>query len=253
MALFVALLVAIPLAVLASPPADRGVAYNVEGDNLHIIGDFGDNMAYDGVDVVESEGEATIQADPISNRGRIVVEWIDPRQSVAELVGADAPVEIRVEQMVFMPPDHPSGVISDGSRLRVIEGDPIAINHFEHGSTGVGAPIVTSIFTYLATWGPAEVYIDDEPFGILAMHTMLTEGVRDETTDRVYNLDKSGFYSPMDPDNGFTDPDETQLHVIIRSFEMDPDNFPMFTIFWHLMFYNLEIEIENEDLEEDDG
>lgn len=243
MALSAAVLLVIPVAVLASPGNMAGDAYKVKGTNLHIIGDFGDNMAYDGSGVVESKGKAKMEVDPVANTGKIVVKWKDPRQSVADLVGETAPVEVRVEQTIYMPPDHPSGVISDGIRLRTIVGDPIAINHFEHGSTGVGAPIVTSVFTYLATWGPASVYIQGEFYGMLAMHTMLTEGVRDEITDRVYNSDKSDFYSPMDPDDGFTDPAETQLHVIIRSFEMDPDNFPPFAIFWHLMFYDLKVEI----------
>lgn len=90
--------------------------------------------------------------------------------------------------------------------------------------------------------GPAEVYIDGQSFGTLRLHTMLTAGVRDETTDEVYNADKSGFYSPMRPDDGSVDMDETQLHVIIMSDQIDPTNFPPLSIFWHLMFYDVEVK-----------
>lgn len=243
LALSFAVLLMIPLAVLAAPLGTGKASYKVKGRNFHIVGDYGDNLAYDGINVVESKGLAKIEVDPVVNTGKITVEWLDMRESVAALVGANTPVNVRVVQTMFMPPDHPSGVLSDGNKIITIEGDSIAINHFEHGSTGVGAPIVTSLFTYLATWGPAKVYINGKFLGALAMHTMLTEGVRDETTDQVFNSDKSGFYSPMNPDDGFTDMDETQLHVIIRSFEEDPGNFPPFTIFWHLMFYEVKIEI----------
>jgi hypothetical protein len=242
LALAVVALLAIPLAALTAPGGPGEVPYEVTGRDFRIIGDFGDNLAYDGEGVLASQGKAKLELDPVANTGKIVVEWMDPRQSVADLVGATAPVPVRVVQTVFMPPDHPSGVLSDGNNLRVIEGDPIPVNHFEHGSTGVGAPIVTNLFTFVGTWGPAEVYVQGRSIGTLAMHTMTTEGVRDETTDQVYNADKSGFYSPMAPDDGFVDADETQLHVILRSFVMDPDNFPPFSIFWHLMFYEVEIE-----------
>ncbi|MFQ5837972.1 MAG: hypothetical protein ACE5HJ_04240 [Thermoplasmata archaeon] len=242
-ALAVAVLLAVPLAVVAAPPAKGGAPYEVKGSNFHIIGDHGNNMQYDGGLIFENEGSAIIEVDPVSNSGKIVTEWVDPRDSVASLVGKTAPVNVRIVATKFMPPDHPSGVLSDGRNTQTIDGDSIAINHFEHGSTGIGAPIVTNLFTHLATWGPVEVYIDGQFFGTLMLHTMLTAGVRDEATDQVLNADKTGFYSPMAPDDGFVDMEETQLHVIIRTGEPDSSNFPPFSIFWHLMFYDVKVEI----------
>lgn len=199
-------------------------------------------MQYDGEEVFESQGLAFIDVDPVANTGKITARWIDPRQEVADLVGKNAPVSVRIVATKFMPPDHPSGVLSDGKNTQVIKDDPISTNHFEHGSTGVGAPIVTNLFTYLGTWGPVEVYIDGQSFGTMRLHTMLTAGVRNETTDQVFNAARTGFYSPMNPDDGFVDMDETQLHVIVMSGPPDSTNFPPLSIFWHLMFYDVEVK-----------
>lgn len=242
LALLAAVLLAVPVAVLAAPGGNGRPPYKVTGSNLRIIGDHGDNMQYAGALIFESEGFAHMEADHVANTGKITVKWVDPRESVASLVGKKAPVSVRVVATTFMPPDHPSGVISDGKHTQTIVGDSIAINHFEHGSTGVGAPIVTNLFTYLATWGPVEVHIDGKFIGTLMLHTMLTTGVRDEVTDQVFNADRTGLYTPMAPDDGFVDTDETQLHIIIRTDEPDMTNFPPFTIFWHLMFYDVQVE-----------
>lgn len=205
--------------------------YMVFAGRTRIVGRYGDNMQYDGGDVTPVPGYIRIKVDPVENTGEIRAVWWDPRENAV----------IKIVQTVFMPPDHPSGVISGGGADRTIVDDPIAINAFEHGSTGVGAPIVTNLFTYLATWGPAQVYKNGVLWKTLPTHTMLTEGVRDETTNQVLNADESGFFSPMSPDDGFTDPADAQVHLIVRSNEPDPNNFPPFTLFWHIMFYDVQI------------
>jgi hypothetical protein len=51
------------------------------------------------------------------------------------------------------------GILPNGTANTKIGNDSVAINHWEHGNTNAGPPVLPTVFTYVATWGPAP------PFG----------------------------------------------------------------------------------------
>ena len=95
--------------------------------------------------------------------------------------------------------------------------------------------------TSLASWGPADVYVNGElVYKELVGHMMLTEGSRDRETFAIYNSDRSGFYSPKDPSNSsIAHPDIPELHFVAHTVVQDQGNFPPHTVWIHLNFQNV--------------
>ena len=70
--------------------------------------------------------------------------------------------------------------------LWAISSEAIVHNVYLHGDTAAGQPVLPTVFTYLATWGPGDATLDGEPFDnefeIPAPqwlgHIMVTEGAR---------------------------------------------------------------------------
>ena len=110
-----------------------------------------------------------------------------------------------------------------------------------HGDTGQEAPVMPKVKTYLASWGPVDVFVNGElVYDNLAGHMMYTEGSRDGKTYAIYNKDKSGFFSPMNPSDGsIANPDAKELHFVAHTVGPDKGNFPPHTVWIHLNFQNV--------------
>jgi len=211
---------------------------HVAGSNAYMIAGTtpkggSDAFSYDGSGHTKISGHVDVNLDPITNTGTITAEWTDPEGN-----------DWRLEQTKFGGGNelYP-GELVDGQLQYQLDADPIAINHYEHGTTGAGPPVEPTLFVYLASWGPAEVFKNGQPQGTFETHMMITEGARNPETGKIVKSDGTTPYSPMSPGDSQVNDHAAQLHLVYHTPAGDPtDNFPPpFEIFEHLMFYDIDV------------
>ena len=204
-----------------------------------------DSMVYDGDGSVPIEGLAIMEIDPTNGRGMIRARWTD-RNGDWTLV-----------QTYFHHPEHLSGVRIGPSRGEVRELLNLGTvpNVYLHGDTRAGAPILPTVFSYLATWGFCEVTLSGEPFenpyGLPGpdrwhLHGMLTEGVRGE--DGTVRAEGGEIYDPTRHKNkGQVDPDDLELHLEFQDerFPLTENKPPLFAFQYHLVFEDVVIRISD--------
>jgi hypothetical protein len=200
-----------------------------------------DSFVYDGVGSVNTNGFVRLVADPVAETGIVEAEWEDEHGSWS------------YSQSLFVHPEHLSGVRLGASinllDFRINEG--VSHNVHLHGDSGAGMPVLPTVFTYLATWGPAEVRLNGElfenifefPAPLWVGHVMVTEGAREP--DGSVRNSSGGIYSPGQPANGSADYNDLELHLVFHD-ERFPDttNHPkIFSFFYHLIFEDVSISI----------
>ncbi|MFQ5476416.1 MAG: hypothetical protein ACE5DT_05225 [Nitrosopumilus sp.] len=192
-----------------------------------------DAFSYDGSGHKKTSGQVEVDLDPITNTGSILAEWIDEDGNNMKLVQT----KFGGGNEMYI------GETIDSVTQTTLDLDPVAINHFEHGTTGAGPTIEPTLFVYLAAWGPAEVFKNGESEGIFEGHMMVTDGARNSDTGKIVQSDGATPYSPMSPENSAVNRNTAQLHLVYHTApapEMT-DNFPPpFEVFNHLMFYELD-------------
>lgn len=203
-----------------------------------------DSFIWNGEGIQAVNGRVRVKIDPVANTGKITVSWRDPEGNRWEY-----------KQTVFAPPEHPTGlVIGPGAEdTKFIVNDPVVTNVYLHGNTTAGAPVLPTDFNLLATWGPAEVKLNGQPFEnkyggpapLWAGHTMLTVGLRNEDGQVLANEDGT-IYNPMLSDQGVTYDDQIEFHLVFDAPPMAPDsgNIPPLSFFYHVTFVDVQVEIE---------
>lgn len=201
-----------------------------------------DSMVWNGEGSTEIEGRIELEIDPVRNTGFIVARW------------TDANGHWFFRQTRFTHPDeHPSGVRIGSSvyGVETVINDPVVHNVYLHGDTTAGAAILPTVFTYLASWGPIDVFLDgtyfDSPFDPPAPcwegHLMVTEGVRhpDGSVRTIWG----GFYNPMLQAEGIVEEGDLEVHLTFHDdqFPTTTNIPPLFSFFYHLVFEDVQIEI----------
>ena len=200
--------------------------WNLKASNGLLIGGYGDNFVYDGKAVVPVGGEASVDVNADKNTGYMEAVFdgtITPEK------GKTYTGEIKLVYEKF----------SEGSDFW--EGG-VADFIYLHGDTGQEAPVMPKVETYLASWGPVDVFIDGEKiYDDLVGHMMYTEGSRDRETYAIYKSDGTSYYSPKEPaDSSIAHPDRKELHFVAHTTEPDKGNFPPHTVWIHLNFQDVE-------------
>jgi hypothetical protein len=201
-----------------------------------------DSFVWDGNGSIRIKGKARLEVDTISNRGEIWAEWQDENGHWT------------YHQSLFAPPSHPVGlrIGSSGSETELINGDPVINNVYLHGDTGAAGPVLPTVFNLLATWGPAEITRNGQPFDnpfdgpvpLWAGHTMTTVGVRDEN-GVVHNTDGS-IFSIFTASKGAVDNDDLEFHLVFHDIPgpLTTNLPPPLSFFYHLTFEKVKIEIK---------
>ncbi len=232
----------------------RKVTGEVTNDVRGIPAEPVHSFLWDGDGVQDIEGEVSVEIDPEANTGEIKAEWTDPDGN-----------EWTLEQTVFGPagviPPHPTGLqVGSNTIDRLVEDDPVTTNVYLHGDTTAGGPVLPTIFNYMATWGPAEVTLNGEPFENpfdgptpqWVTHTMLTAGVRDsagqvkvlnsEGEEEIYNPAKKG-------QEAVVDDGDLEFHVVFHDVP-GPDNTenfpPPLSFFYHVQFEEVSFEVKGQ-------
>lgn len=262
------LVIALGIGYLAQPEtaaADPGsqLTYEIKAENARlnrlVTGDVTNEVqgvpaepvhsfVWDGVgsEFIE-DASVTLEIDPVANTGEIKAEWTD-RNGYWTL-----------EQTAFAPPHHATGArlgsLGASAQPVFVEGDPVTVDVYLHGDTTAGGPVLPTLFNQLATWGPAEVTLNGEPFEnpfdgptpLWVVHTMTTAGVRND--DGTVRLDNGSIYHPSERGGiGAVDYDDREFHLVFHDApgpEMT-DNFPPpLSFFYHLTFEDVKVEISH--------
>ncbi|MFQ5433282.1 MAG: hypothetical protein ACE5FD_00240 [Anaerolineae bacterium] len=206
-----------------------------------------DSFVHDGNGVTPIQnGFVRVKVDPVANTGTIFAQWRDENGNWT------------FRQSAFAPPDHPSGlkIGPSAASTELIVGDPVTTNVYLHGDTTAGGPVLPTVFNLLATWGPAEVTLNGQPFEnpydgpapLWVAHTMTTVGVRNDA-GQVLTADGSGIFSPMNPGDGLVYDDEIEFHLVFHDApgpQMTGNFPPPLSFFYHLTFQDVEVSIEGE-------
>jgi len=105
----------------------------------------------------------------------------------------------------------------------------VATRVYEHGDSGNGDPLYPKTWLYLAGWGRADVFKNDQPlYKDYSAHFMVMERSRDPKTHEVHYPEKRTL------SGGETDPAGMEIDLWVRSKEANPKNFPPFDVFLHL-------------------
>ena len=203
-----------------------------------------DSFLWDGQEIKDIHGHAMLKIDPEDNTGVIHAHWTDEYGRWS------------YRQTMFKPPMHPTGlkVGPSANDTQLIVDDPVTTNVYLHGDTTAGGPVLPTVFNFLATWGPAKLTLNGEPFNnefddepMWMGHTMISEGVRNEegavltTSGEVYDMMKNG--------EGITYPDKMTFHLVFHSKmtmgEMTDNVPPPVKFFYHLSFSDVKLVIKH--------
>jgi len=183
--------------------------FHLTGRNATLVGSLQDPSPWDHLDyagkhLTSVPGTIEIDVDERSNAGRVVAEFSEGKDHY---------------RIVF---DRFAGSVpyQDGG---------ITTRVYEHGDSGNGDPLYPKTWLYLAGWGRADVYKNDQPlYKDYSAHFMVMERSRDPKTHEVHYPEKR-----MLP-GGETDPAGMEIDLWVRSKEANPKNFPPFEVFLHL-------------------
>ena len=199
--------------------------WDLKADSPLLIGGYGDNFSYNGSQVVPMLGKAKVILDSERDGGAMVVKLkgtINPEK------GKTYTGDITMHYAIAKGgPAFREGGVADFIYL--------------HGNTKQDPPVMPKVRAFLAAWGTADIYVNDElVYKGLDGHMMYTERARDPQTRAVYKRDRSGFFSHKEPDNGMVvDPNGRELHFVAHSMQQDKGNFPPHTVWIHLNFQNV--------------
>ena len=145
--------------------------WKLEATNPLLIGGYGDNFNYDGTKVVPFKGKAVVNVNARRNTGNMEVTFngtINPEK------GQTYSGDIKIVYKKFAEgPVFWEGGIADFVWL--------------HGDTKQGPPVMPKVRTYLASWGPADVFVNGElVYEGLDGHMMYTERSRDADTFSIW-------------------------------------------------------------------
>jgi hypothetical protein len=163
-----------------------------------------DHLDYAGKHLIPFEGAVEVAVNERTNTGRVVAEFIE---------GADR-YRIVFDQFAAKQP------FQDGG---------IATRVYEHGDSGNGDPLYPKTWLYLAGWGTATMYKNDQPlYKDYDAHFMVMERSRDPKTHEVQYPGKRTL------PGGETDPAGMEIDLWVRSKEQNTNNFPPYETFVHL-------------------
>ncbi|RME98774.1 MAG: hypothetical protein D6768_16520 [Chloroflexi bacterium] len=203
------------------------------------------SFVWDGDGVTPIKAKVEIKINPVTNSGEITAEWKDENG------------EWTFKQTAFSPPPHSTGlrVGPSASSTELVMDDPVTTNVYLHGNTTAGGPVLPTDFNLLATWGPAEVTLNGQPFNnpfdgpapLWVAHTMTTVGVRN-SADGTVRTTNGDIFNPMAAANGAVDNDDLEFHLVFHDAPGPAvaGNFPPpLSFFYHLTFEDVKIDIKH--------
>ena len=184
-------------------------AFRLKGDRATLVGSMRDQSPWDHLDyagkrLTSVQGTIEIDANEVTNSGRVVAEF-------------------------FEGPDRYRIVFARFAAKAPYQDGGIATRLYEHGDSNNGDPLYPKTWLYLAGWGTATMHKNDQVlYKDYDAHFMVMERSRDPKTHEVrYPVTRT-------LPGGETDPAGMEIDLWVRSKEQNPQNFPPFETFVHL-------------------
>lgn len=183
--------------------------FRLQGQRGTLVGSMADSPPWDHLDYTGKHltpvpGTIEITVNDVSNTGLVVAEFVE---------GAS---RYRV-------------VFDRFAAAQRYQDGGIATRVYEHGDSGNGDPLYPKTWLYLAGWGSAMVFKNQEVlYQDYAAHFMVMERSRNPKTHAVpYPMQRT-------LPGGETDPAGMEIDLWVRSKETNNQNFPPFEAFIHL-------------------
>lgn len=163
-----------------------------------------DHLDYAGKHLIPVQGSIDIKVNELTNSGQVLAEFVE---------GAD---RYRI-------------VFDRFSAKAPFQNGGIATRLYEHGDSGNGDPLYPKTWLYLAGWGTATMWKNDQVlYKDYDAHFMVMERSRNPKTHEVHYPVKRAL------PGGETDPAGMEIDLWVRSKEQNTNNFPPFETFVHL-------------------
>lgn len=183
--------------------------FHLKGERATLVGSLQDTPPWDHFDyagkhLISVKGTIEIDVNEVTNTGKVVAEFVEE---------AD---RYRIVFNRFVAAQQ----FQDGG---------IATRVYEHGDSGHGDPLYPKTWLYLAGWGTATMFRNDQVlYRDYAAHFMVMERSRDPKTHEVRYPVKRTL------PGGETDPAGIEIDLWVRSKEQNTQNFPPYETFVHL-------------------
>jgi hypothetical protein len=163
-----------------------------------------DHLDYVGKHLIPVQGSIDIKVNERTNSGQVIAEFVE---------GAD---RYRI-------------VFDRFSAKAPFQNGGLATRIYEHGDSNNGDPLYPKTWLYLAGWGTATMWKNDQVlYKDYDAHFMVMERSRDPKTHEVHYPVKRTL------PGGETDPAGMEIDLWVRSKEQNTNNFPPFETFVHL-------------------
>lgn len=183
--------------------------FRLKGERPTLVGSMGDAPPWDHLDyagkyLMPVKGTLDIAVNEVANTGRVE----------AEFVGGSDRYRIVFDRFAAKQPFQNGG---------------IATRVYEHGDSGNGDPLYPKTWLYLAGWGTATMFKNNQVlYKDYDAHFMVMERSRDPKTHEVpYPVKRT-------LPGGETDPAGMEIDLWVRSKEQNTKNFPPYETFVHL-------------------
>lgn len=183
--------------------------FHISGANTTLVGSITDESPWDHLDYVGKRlqsiaGSIDIAVNELTNTGQVRGEFVE---------GTDR-YRIQFDRFAAKAPFQNGG---------------IATRIYEHGDSGNGDPLYPKTWLYLAGWGTATVWKNEQVlYQDYDAHFMVMERSRDSKTHEVHYPVKRTL------PGGETDPAAMEIDLWVRSKEQNTKNFPPYETFLHL-------------------
>jgi|GEM_PF-834705 len=171
----------------------------VDATNGFSVGSADTPFSYDGKQTTPIDGSVHFDVNADTHSGQVVTEVTG---TLHYLAGQAKTGRWKIVQKTFSD-DQP-----------FFQGG-VAVNVEMHGDSGQESPIYPRLTGMLATWGTADLYLDDQLFqSDLGTHTMLTPAIRtDQHT--ILKDPSSCCYDPASPSDGYVNAAQSQITVLL--------------------------------------
>ncbi|MBK9055533.1 MAG: protein kinase [Chloroflexi bacterium] len=184
--------------------------WQLEASAPFALGDPDNRFDYAGISVQPGAGSLSLNLDADSDTGELVATFSGTIVTGGETesgggVEGEVPTfsgDFRIEQISFQGDNAPfkEGGIADFVVM--------------HGNSGNETPRYPEMTAFLATWGTANVYLNDELlFTDLGIHVMFNEGVRDHSEHYLPRADGSCCFAPANPEDKQINSDAPEISV----------------------------------------
>lgn len=185
--------------------------FHLTGQQTTLIGSLRDvspwdHMDYAGHNLQPVPGRIEINVDELANTGVVTAEFTEGK-------------------------DHYRILFNRFAGTAPYQDGGIATRVYEHGDSGNGDPLYPKTWLYLAGWGKADVFKNDQVlYKDYSAHFMVMERSRDTKTHEVHYPIRRTL------PGGETDPAGMEIDLWVRSKELNPKNLPTFEVFLHLYY-----------------